>query len=133
MRTSVQNIKPVVLYLLLVMSGLFAGIHFLSLIAPIETKMSAAEFGKYWQLLDGFMGKRMPVFGLLFLALFAVNLILFLKYWKSLLFWILVIGLLLLVFDLVLTISSQISINQQIQSIDIQNLNNEQISTLEEL
>lgn len=133
MKITVQNIKPVAFYLLLVMTGLFAGIHFLGIMAPIETEMSATEFAGYWQLLDGYMGQRMPVFGQALLALFILNLILLIKKWKSPVFWIIVVGLLIVLLDLAITVMYQIPINQHIQSIDIQNLTNEQISTIEEL
>lgn len=133
MKLTDQNIKPVALYLLLVMSGLFAGIHFLGILAPIEADMSVTEFAKYWQFLDGYMGKRMPVFGQVYLVLFVLNLILLKDKWKTPVFWMIAFGFLMLLLDLALTMKYQNPINQYIQSIDIQNLTNVQTSTIEEL
>ncbi len=59
-------IRPITLYLLVIMSGLLGGIHFASIVAPVEQQMSVVMFMEYWQMLDGYMGQRMPFFSLTF-------------------------------------------------------------------
>ena len=126
-----SNVRQVTLYLLIVMTGLYAGLHFAGVLAPVQNKMSVTEYTSYWQIVDGYMGKRMPIFGMIFLALFALNLLLFIKKWKTVTFWIILIGLALLLSDMVLTGKQQIPINQYIQSVDVKNLTSDQLSTLE--
>jgi len=127
----IANTRLVTLYLLIIMAGFYAGIHFSGLMAPVETKMSVTEYTWYWQLVDGYMGQRMPFFGMPFLALFLINLLLFIKKWKSLVFWIIAIGLILFLLDVNFNGKHQLPINQFIQSVDAKNLTSEQLTTLE--
>ena len=125
-----SNVRQVTLYLLIVMTGLYAGLHFAGVLAPVQNKMSVTEYTFYWQIVDGYMGQRMPIFGMIFLALFALNLLLFIKKWKTTTFWIIIIGLVLLLSDMILTAKQQIPINQYIQSVDAKNLTTHQLTTL---
>lgn len=99
--------------------------------APVQTKMTVTEYTPYWQIVDGFMGQRMPIFGQIFYGLFAINILLFVKKWKTVTFWIILICLALLLWDMILTIKLQIPINQYIQSVDANNLTSDQRATLE--
>ena len=115
------------------MSGLLAGIHFASIMAPVEQQMSVEMFTEYWQMVDGYMGQRMPFFGMTFLALFVINLLLFIKQWRRLIFWIIFICSLVLVADIILTGQQQLPINKYIQSVNVRNLTEQQLKTLGEM
>lgn len=134
MKTNIlSTVRQVTLYLLIVMTGLYAGIHFAGVMAPVVSKMTVAEYTSYWQILDGFMGQRMPIFGQIFLGLYALNILLFIKEWKTTTFWIILVCLALLLSDMVLTVIQQIPINQYIQSVDSKNLTSDKLTTLEEM
>jgi hypothetical protein len=113
------------------MTGLYAGIHFAGLMAPVQSKMTVTEYTTYWQIVDGYMGQRMPIFGQIFLALYALNILLFIKKWKTTTFWIILVCFALLLSDMVLTGIQQIPINQYIQGVDAKNLTSDQLTTLE--
>jgi uncharacterized membrane protein len=113
------------------MVGLYAGLHFSGIMAPVEKKMSVTMYTDYWQIVDSYMGQRMPTFGQLFLGLYVVNLLLFIRQWKKIVFWIILIGLILLLADMILTLKQQLPINQYIQSVNSKNLTNEQLTKLE--
>jgi hypothetical protein len=127
------KIHYLTLYFLVLMAGLYAGLHFLGLLAPVEQKMSTSMFAHYWQMMDGYMGQRMPFFGIMFLALFAVNLFLFKNHWQSGLFRILVLGLIIVLVDMVFTGVEQFPINAYVQSIDTKNISQAQLNTLTEM
>jgi hypothetical protein len=126
-----SNARQLTLYLLIVMTGLYAGLHFAGVMAPVQSKMSVTEYTSYWQIVDGYMGKRMPIFGLIFLGLYALSILLFIKKWRTITFWIILVGFVLLLSDMVLTGKQQIPINQYIQSVDAKNLTIDQLTTLE--
>jgi hypothetical protein len=126
-----SNARQLTLYLLIVMTGLYAGLHFAGVMAPVQSKMSVTEYTSYWQIVDGYMGQRMPIFGLIFLGLYALSILLFIKKWKTTTFWIILVGFVLLLSDMVLTGKQQIPINQYIQSVDAKNLTIDQLTTLE--
>lgn len=131
MKTEIfSTVRQVTLYLLIVMTGLYAGLHFAGIMAPVQSKMTVTEYTSYWQIVDGYMGQRMPIFGLSFLGLYVLNILLFIKKWKTAIFWIIIIGLVLLLSDMILTGKQQIPINQYIQSIDAKNLTTDQLTTL---
>lgn len=90
-------------------------------------------FTEYWQIVDGFMGKRMPVFGITFLALFVINLLLFVKQWRRLIFWIIVVCFIILVADIFFTGSEQVPVNKYIQSVDVRNVTAQQLKILAEM
>jgi len=128
-----ENIRNVALYLLILITGLYAGIHFAEIMAPVVQKMNVQQYTQYWQIVDGYMGKRMPVFGMLFLLLFAFNIILFIPKWKSPVFWVLIVCLSILIFDIVFTGKAQIPINHYIQSVNANNLTSKQLQTISEM
>jgi len=132
MKTDVlSTVRQVTLYLLILMTGLYGGLHFAGVMAPVTNKMSVTAYISYWQIVDGYMGQRMPIFGVIFLGLFVLNLLLFIKQWKTIVFWIIFLSLVLLLSDMALTGKQQIPINQFIQSVDANNLTSEQLTTIE--
>jgi hypothetical protein len=132
MKTDIlSTVRQVTLYLLIVMTGLYAGLHFAGVMAPVQSKMTVTEYTIYWQMVDGYMGQRMPIFGPIFLALYVLNILLLIKKWKTTTFWIILVGLALLLSDIALTNKQQIPINHYIQSVDAKNLTSDQLTTLE--
>jgi hypothetical protein len=125
--------RQVTLYLLIVMVGLMGGIHFGGVMAPIVSKMTVTEFTAYHQMMDGYMAKRMPIFGQISLGLYILNLFLFIKRWRSATFWIILVCFALLVSDIAITVTQQIPINQYVQSVDAKNLTSDQLITLERM
>lgn len=129
----IPAVKQIALYLLVIMSGLFAGLHFAAIIAPVEQKMSVSMFTAYWQIVDGYMGKRMPVFGMTFLSLYVINLLFYIKQWRRLMFWIIAICFFILIVDIFFTGREQVPINKYIQSVNVPNLTPQQSYILADL
>lgn len=61
--TSLSVGQRVSLFLLTIYTGLFAGLMFGGLMASILPTMSIPTYAEYWQIIDRYMGRRMPVFG----------------------------------------------------------------------
>jgi hypothetical protein len=123
--------RKIALYLLVVLMGLNGGLHFIGILAPVETKMTAAQFAPYWQITDGYMGQKMPIFALITLSLFLTNLILLRKTWRSLLFWLIVGSGILFIADGIFAGTEQLPINKYMQSIDVNNLTTEQLEKID--
>lgn len=122
------------LYLLNLMSFTYAGLAVFFIFCPFEAHFSTIDFLKYWQIVDGYMGKRMPIFGNIWLVLFILNLIIFFKTRKiSPIFWLVVGAFVLVVGEIAFTIKNQLPLNQYIQSLDFNNLTPEQSNQLQSL
>jgi hypothetical protein len=122
------------LYALNLMSFIYAGLGIFFVFCPFEDHFTTLDFLKYWQIVDGYMGKRMPIFGNIWLILFVLNLILFFKTRKeSPIFWIIIGAFALVIADMAFTIKSQVPLNQYIQTLDFNNLTNEQSNQLQSL
>ncbi|MBL7816026.1 MAG: hypothetical protein JNL70_13500 [Saprospiraceae bacterium] len=122
------------LYALNLMCFTYAGLAIFFIFCPFEAHFSTIDFLKYWQVVDGYMGKRMPIFGNIWLVLFVLNLIFFFKTRKiSPIFWLIVGAFVLVVADIIFTVQSQIPINQYIQSLDLNHLTTEQSNQLQNL
>lgn len=126
--------RLVSLYSLNLMSFIYAGLGVFFIFCPFEAHFTTPDFLKYWQIVDGYMGKRMPIFGNIWLILFVLNLIFFYKTRKqSPIFWIIVGAFVLVLADMVFTIKSQVPLNQYIQSLDFNNLTVKQSNQLQSL
>jgi hypothetical protein len=133
--------RPVALYVMLLFSGAYAGIHFSGMMNPIlfgiidfeGNLMDSVDWAKSWQITDKFMAARMGVFGPMILWGYIFTLILFIKKWRNLLFWLIFLAFALFIMDVVLTIQQQIPINQFIQSLDFQNLSAEQVQKIKKV
>ena len=106
------------------MSGLYGGIGFFTLMGgnPSVNDLSLQAFAEYWQNIDHYMGSRMPVFGGSLILVLLLGVISLLPWRKTVSFWLMLLGLLLLISDLVFTLSINHPLNQLIQSWDLQNL-----------
>ena len=102
------------------------------ILCPFEAHFSTIDFLKYWQVVDGYMGKRMPVFGNIWLILFVLNLIVFFKTRKiSPIFWLIVGAFLFVLADMIFTGMTQLPLNRYIQSLDFNHLTSEQSNQLQ--
>ncbi|PSR54985.1 hypothetical protein AHMF7605_16475 [Adhaeribacter arboris] len=116
-------VKNVLLYLLLLIVGLYAGMHFFHEMCPVETQLTPLEYGRYWKIVDGtFMHSRMGVMGPLMIGLFGLNLALHLKNWKSLTFLLLMVSFVFFGLDVAFTVKKQLPINTYINQLDLQNM-----------
>jgi len=129
-----QNIRMISLYLLVLMATAYAGLGFFFIMCPFEQHFTDIEFIKYWQTVDGYMGKRMPVFGMTWLALYAVNIIVFARTWSiSYIFWIIIFGLVAVIADIVFTDIHQLPLNEYIQTLDLKSIREDQLAKLHDL
>jgi hypothetical protein len=123
-------IQTIALYLILLIAAGYAGIHFSSLMNPsifgfINQQgdlMPPENWAASWQLTDGFMRARMGVYGPIIMYGYIITLILFVREWRSPVFWLLLLAFGLFMADVVLTITKQMPINEYIQSIDVKHL-----------
>lgn len=134
-------LRPIALYAMILISGFYAGLHFTGMMNPsifgiINTKgdrMTATAWAATWQITDGFMRVRMEVFGPIVLWGYVITILLFIKSWKSIPFWLLVVACGVFITDLVLTINRQIPINRYIEKLDLQRLTPEQTKMLAQI
>ncbi len=126
--------RIITLYLLILLTTGYAALGFFFIMCPFEQHFDTLTFIKYWQTVDSYMGKRMPIYGQTWLAIFVINLILFAKTWRiSPIFWLILASLCLLIADMVFTGQQQIPLNQYIQTLDLNNLTSGQLSKLQGL
>lgn len=129
-----KTARTIALYILVLFTTGYVALGVFFIICPFEQHFDIVTYIKYWQTVDGYMGKRMPIYGNLWLLAFLVNIILFAKTWKkSPIFWIIISCLALLITDMVFTGIVQIPINKYIQTLDMNNLTTEQISKLQDV
>lgn len=137
----INSIRPVALYFLLLISGIYAGLHFSGMINPlvfgvINAKgdlMNSVDWAKSWQITDGFMRVRMEVVGPIILFSYLISLLLFIKKWRMPVFWLIFAALGLFIADVVLTGNQQIPINRYIETLDFQHLTAEQVAKINEI
>ncbi|RDB05984.1 hypothetical protein [Runella aurantiaca] len=137
----INSIRPVALYLLVLISGIYAGLHFSGMINPlvfgiINAKgdlMNSVDWAKSWQITDGFMRVRMEVFGPIILFGYIIALLLFINKWRTPIFWLILAALGLFIADVMLTGNQQIPINRYIETLDFQHLTAEQVAKINEM
>jgi len=106
------------------LSGLYGGTGFFIVMGgnPAITRMSDKTFAEFWQHLDHFMAARMPVFGPILLLSLLFSVILLFREAGGLPAWLMLTALLIIVGDLVFTLSVNHPYNRLIQSWDLDNL-----------
>lgn len=135
----IDKLRPVFLYIALLNAGLYAGIHFEGILDPLAfgvinlngDQMPSVEWARQWKIIDGFMRVRMGVFGPIILWTYILTILLFIRRWKSPVFWLLVVAFGLFIADVGLTMSHQMPINEYIQKVDFTKLTAEQTQTLD--
>jgi hypothetical protein len=127
-------LRKIALYLLVLLTTGYAALGFFFIMCPFEQHFDTLTYIKYWQVVDGYMGKRMPIYGMSWLVVFAINIVVFAKTWrKSPILWIILLCLVLVIADMVFTVKEQIPLNQYIQTLDFDNLSAEQSAKLQGL
>ena len=127
--TGIQN---VLFYLLLLIVGLYAGMHFFHELCPVESQLSPLDYARYWKIVDGtFMHRRMGVVGPLMVALFVLNIAFAIKSWKRLHFVLLAIAFILFIVDVALTFNEQMPINLFINQLDMAHVSSNELLQLE--
>ncbi|MBO0949756.1 hypothetical protein [Fibrella forsythiae] len=127
--------RTVFLLLLLIVTGLYAGIHFsgmlnpsiFGIINPAGDLMPSVRWAESWQITDRFMGARMRIFGPFIMASYVLTIGLFIGQWRKPILWLLVSALALFFYDLYFTIQHQVPINQYIQTLHFDHLSSDQI------
>lgn len=141
MNIIIDKIRPVALYLLILISGFYAGLHFSGMINPlvfgvINAKgdlMNSVDWAKSWQITDGFMRVRMGVVGPIILFSYLISLLLFIRKWRTPVFWLILAAFGLIIADVILTGQQQIPINRFIETLDFQHLTTEQIAKINQI
>lgn len=141
MNKVIDKIRPVALYLLILISGFYAGLHFTGMMNPSVfgiinangEMMPATQWAESWQLTDGFMRVRMGVFGPIMLWGYVLTILLFIKKWQTPSFWLIVGAFGLIIADVILTGKQQIPINRFIETLDFQHLTAEQVAKINEM
>jgi MFS superfamily sulfate permease-like transporter len=107
-----------------ILSGLYGGIGFFVLMGgnPAITRMSDYTFAEYWQNIDHYMAARMPVFGPILMISLLLSTILLFRECASLPAWLMLIALLVIVGDMIFTLSVNHPYNQLIQSWNLEEL-----------
>lgn len=131
----IATVRTVLLILLIIVTGLYAGIHFSSMmnpsifgiINPAGDLMPSVQWAASWQITDGFMGARMRVFGPMILITHILTMLLFVRQWRTSVFCLLLVACALFCADLLFTIQNQVPINQYIQTLNFAHLTTEQI------
>lgn len=137
----INSFRPVALYLLILISGFYAGLHFTGMMNPSVfgiinangEMMPATQWAESWQITDGFMRVRMGVFGPIIQFGYIITLLLFIQKWRSVAFWLIFIAFGLFIADVVFTINQQIPINRYIETLDFQHLTAEQVAKINEI
>lgn len=130
-----DHIQTVSLILLLIVTGLYAGIHFSSMmnpsifgiINPSGDLMPSVKWAESWQITDGFMRVRMRIFGPLILIVYILTILLFIRYWRKPIGSLLLVACALFFADLYFTVQNQVPINQYIQTLNFNQLTADQV------
>lgn len=134
MNSSFSTVRKILLYLLLVNIGFYAGMVFFHEMAPVETKMSAIEYVKYWKIADGeFMHNKMSIYGPVLMGLFVLTILIHIKKWKTLFFLFLGLSFLLFVLEVIYITTQQMPINEFIRNVDIAQLTDNDILKIEQM
>ncbi len=127
----ITSIRKISLYFLLVLVGLYAGLHFNHKMCPVETQLNPIDYAKYWKIVDGtFMHERMAIMGPGMVIIFLITILLFIKNWRSWLFLLLVLAFIAFANDISFTVREQLPINAFINELDLKNITPQQTQQL---
>ncbi|WP_161596620.1 anthrone oxygenase family protein [Chitinophaga vietnamensis] len=116
-----KKFLALLLSLTIFLSGLYAGAGFFTIIGnnPAITKMSTVAFVEYWKNVDSYMAARMPVFGPILLLSLLISTIMLFRDKQRPSALLMLLALLIIVMDLVFTLSVNHPLNHLIQSWDL--------------
>ena len=106
------------------LSGFYGGVGFFTFIGgnPAIAKLGKQGFAEYWQNIDHYMAARMPVFGMSLLLSLLFSVIILFHDLNSPSFWLMLLAFLIIIADLVFTLSTNHPLNKMIQAWDLDNL-----------
>lgn len=107
-----------------ILSGFMAGIGFVNLIGFIPSFRDTASDNiiPYWQVLDGYMSERMPIFGsFLLLAMVGAGIFLARQSWKQPL-WCMMIAIGFIIADIAVANIYNLPFNRILQSITVETI-----------
>jgi hypothetical protein len=107
-----------------ILSGLYGGTGFFTIMGgnPAVAGLSDRSFAEFWQQVDSYMGARMPVFGPILMLSLLLSVIALIPERKTTSFWLMALALLVMILDLVFTLSTNHPLNRLIQSWDLNQL-----------
>jgi hypothetical protein len=116
-----NGFQKTVLGFLLLLTGLSAGQMYHEMAGAQEALQTVDNhtYITYWQSLDKLMHVRMPVMSNLLLLVFLIALILLKRAYKSLPYWLLIVGFLAFVAETIVTVKLQLPVNAQIQRLNV--------------
>ena len=133
MQNIFTSVRKLSLYVLLVLVGLYSGLHFNHKMCPVETQLNPIDYAKYWKIVDGtFMHERMAIMGPGMGILFLITILLFIKNWRSWVFLLLVLAFIAFALDISFTLREQLPINAFINELDLKNITPQQTQQLTE-
>jgi Domain of unknown function (DUF1772) len=112
------------LFFATLLSGFYAGTGFFVAMGgnPAIKLMTDSAFAEYWQHTDHFMAARMKIFGPILLLAMLISVIVLIKEFRTPSFWFILAAFVILVTDIVFTLSTNHPLNQVVQSWDLNNL-----------
>lgn len=116
--------SEIIFFCLVLLNGFYAGTGFFVAMGgnPAIKCMTDQTFAEYWQHTDHFMAARMRVFGPLLLLVMLIAVIILINEYLQPSFWLMLTALLMLITDIVFTVSTNHPLNRVVQSWDAGNL-----------
>jgi hypothetical protein len=116
-----NGFQKTVLGFLLLITGLSAGQMYHEMAGAQEALQTVDNhtYITYWQSLDKLMHVRMPVMSNLLLIVFLIVLVSFKRAYKTLPYWLLIVGFLAFVAETIVTVKLQLPVNAQIQRLNV--------------
>ena len=132
--TPMALVRIVALYVLILFTTTYVGLGVFHLFCPFDQHFDTQTYATYWQIVDGYMGRRMSVFMPLWFVVILLNLAIFANTWRqSPIVWMMLLSLGLLAADISFTLKAQLPINQFFRTHDVAHLTPVELPALEAL
>ena len=111
-------------FLSTLLSGFYAGTGFFVAMGgnPATKLMSDKTFAEFWQHTDHFMAARMKIFGPLLLLTMLFGVVILLKEYRTISFWLMLLAFAILLTDVIFTFSTNLPLNHLVQGWDVNKL-----------
>ena len=127
-------VRTVALYILILFTTTYVGLGVFHLFCPFDQHFDTQTYATYWQIVDGYMGRRMSVFMPLWFLVMLLNLGIFANTWRqSPIVWMMLLSLGLLAADISFTLKAQLPINQFFRTHNVSHLTPAELPALETL
>jgi len=125
-------VRTVALYVLILFTTTYVGLGVFHLFCPFDQHFDTQTYAIYWQIVDGYMGRRMSVFMPLWFVVILLNLGIFANTWRqSPIVWMMLLSLGLLAADISFTLKAQLPINQVFRTHNVAHLTPAELSAVE--